>query len=373
MRLLGSTCQHCVTPKPSRGVYRYYLQSLARELLPDERTADCLRGPVPGAPGVFVMHSPQVKSAHYKNLLVCARVWLCAVCSSKITERRRQELTHGVERSEYSVLLLTYTLRHNADDDLRELLKAILAAYRRIKSGKAWKTMTRNVGLVGDVRALEVTHGDNGWHPHIHVLTLIERDLPPDTLEYLENTLKRRWGAILAGLGHDASWHAGVDVRTAKSDIAEYILKYGRLPQKTGWTVEHEITKQPTKKGRHAGRTPMQLLSDYGDGDKLAGELFVEYSVAFKGRHQLQWSRGLRELLGMNETEKTDEELANEETEPASILAILTRKDWQVIVGNDARAELLDIAATGDEFALADFLATLGILHVSEVIRIAGD
>jgi len=319
------------------------------------------------------MHAPQIKSAHYKNLLVCARVWLCAVCSSKITERRRQELTWGVERSAHSVLLVTYTLRHNPDDSLHDLLCALLNGYRKIKAGAPGKRLREKIGWVGDVRALEVTHGINGWHPHIHVLTLIEGELDPDGLAHLENTLKRRWRSIMAAMGQDASYSAGADVRSAKSDVAEYILKYGRLPQQSGWTVEHEITKQPTKTGKHGGRTPMQLLSDYGDGDKLAGELFVEYSAAFKGRHQLQWSRGLRELLGMNEDAKTDEELATEEIEPASILAILTRKDWAVIVGNDARAELLDIAATGDEFALADFLATLGILHVSEAMALAGN
>ena len=61
---------------------RFYLQSEARRLLrsraendKDERVCDCLRKIVPGAGGVAVMFSTKLQRAHYKNLLVCGRVW----------------------------------------------------------------------------------------------------------------------------------------------------------------------------------------------------------------------------------------------------------------------------------------------------------
>lgn len=37
----------------------------------------------------------------------------------------------------------------------------------------------------------------------------------------------------------------------------------------------------------------------YLEGDAVAGALFTEYAAAMRGRHQLQWSRGLRERLGL--------------------------------------------------------------------------
>lgn len=350
--------------KKGRTLLRFYLQSLARELLPDERVSDCLRKIIPMADVVPVMHSPENHSAHYKNLIVCARIWICSPCASKITERRRQELTFAVESTDYAALHTIYTLRHNKSHSLKSSLDDIRQAYRGMKSGRQWYDTKQKIGWIGDIAALEVTFGDNGWHPHIHVLSLLEQLLDYDGMEWLENRLKARWGKVLKGQGRDAEWHYGLKIKTGTTYTAEYIAKYGRLPKITGWTIEHELTKQSVKLGNYEGRSPMQLLADYGDGDKAAGDLFIEYSQAFKGRHQLQWSRGLRQHLGLNAEEKTDEQLAKEDVGAAAILTILSRDDWRAVIGNDARAELLDVAATGDFEQLQDFLHQLGIEHV---------
>lgn len=351
-------------PQQNRNLLRFYLQSLSRELLPDQRVADCLRKLIPITDVVHVMHSHNSRSAHYKGLLVCARIWICPVCASKITERRRQELTFAVQSTDYSPLHTIYTLRHNQGHTLKESLVAIRQAFRKMKSGAQWGRTKKRIGWVGDVTALEVTHGKNGWHPHIHVLSLLEQPLGHDDMEWLETRLKARWGKVLRAQGRNAEWHYGLKLKTGTTYTAEYIAKYGRLPKITGWTLEHEITKQPVKRGNDEGRTPMQLLADYGDGDDAAGGLYVEYATAFKGRHQLQWSRGLRKLLGLDEDQKTDEELANEDISPASILTILSRDDWRVVLGNDARAELLEVASTGDFGQLESFLKRLGIAKV---------
>ena len=348
-------------PQQTELVRRFYLQSLSRELLPDERVAECLRKLIPIADVVPVMHSPGNHSAHYQGLIVCARIWICPVCASKITERRRQELTWAVQSSDFAVLLTTYTLRHNQSHTLEESLTAILDTYRGIKAGSHWGRTKKRIAWVGEVRALEVTYGTSGWHPHIHVLTLLEQPLTADGMEWLQHRLKARWLSILKNSGFTADWHYAVDVRTGTKAIAEYIAKYGRLPKKTGWTLEHEMTKQPVKRGKWQGATPMQLLEDYGNGDDSAGDLYIEYATQFKGRHQLQWSRGLRKLLGLDEEQKTDEQLAKEDMAAAAILAILSRDDWRVVLGNDARAELLDVAASGSFELIEQFLHRLGI------------
>src|SRR5690606_2958938 len=82
-------------------VKRFFLQSQARELLPDERVAVCLRKLRPVTKTVDVLYSPEVKKAHYKGLITCARVWLCPVCAANITERRREELTAALSSGLY--------------------------------------------------------------------------------------------------------------------------------------------------------------------------------------------------------------------------------------------------------------------------------
>ena len=47
---------------------------------------------------------------------------------------------------------------------------------------------------------------------------------------------------------------------------------------KNKWSLVHEVTKAVTKRGKGAGRTPMELLADYIVGDDEAGEAWREYA-----------------------------------------------------------------------------------------------
>ena len=64
-----------------------------------------------------------------------------------------------------------------------------------------------------------------------------------------------------------------------------------------------------------------------------------------KGRRQLFWSNGLKSQVGIDEV--SDEVLADESQEAAEVLGRMTTEDWGVVRGNDARAELLDVAEEG--------------------------
>lgn len=312
---------------------------------------------------VSVMYSPLVGKAHYKNLMHCDRVWVCPVCASKITERRKEELTAAMKATKYTAYLVTYTLQHHAGDRLKTVLEAILAAFQHFKSGKVWQKRRKAYGWVGSVRTLEITYGENGWHPHIHELVFFENALDDETLQKFIIFMKVRWNIVLRRQARGASWAHGVDVRTAREDIAEYIQKYGHQPVVTGWTIEQEITKAPVKKGKtEHGRTARQLLADSAEGDEIAGKLFIEYANVIKGKKQLVWSKGLRELLGLDAREPTDSEMAEEESSPAFILAQLSKDQWDVILGNDARGELLKIAGAGDWAKLSYWLKDFGIV-----------
>lgn len=333
----------------TRRIKRFALQSAAREILPDFRVAVCLRKVVPKTPGVQVWKSPEVRRAFYANLLICASVWVCPVCASKITERRRQELGQAIRQPGYQVALIGFTLRHNGGDHCDSLLEDILASYRRLKSGKRWINFERATGLVGSIRALEVTHGANGWHPHLHVL-FVAKGKAVDW-QKVGRFLKARWRAVLAQNERTATFEHGVFVQEANKAVGDYVTK---------WGLDSEMTKAPVKQARTAeGRTPMQLLSDFLNGDAKAGALFREYALAFKGKRQLVWSRGLRKLLNIGE-EKTDDVLATEEREDAILLATLTRAQWVIVLANDARGEVLEVANTGDADTLRIFLASIG-------------
>lgn len=252
------------------------------------------------------------------------------------------------------LLLVTFTLRHSKDDDLSYVFGVLKKARRLLVGGRWSQAFNERYEVAGTVRALELTYGQNGWHPHLHVLMFCRQEIP---IVRFEAELKQRWLDCVAASGGSANWQNGCDVRFSDSDISAYITKWGKEP---AWTTAHEMTKAVTKTAHRAGKTPMQLLVDYLNGDERAGRLWFQYAVNLKGERQLVWSHGLRDLLGLAE-EKTDEEIAVEQSEIAIVLSSLSIGAWRVVLANDARGELLEIAATGDAIRVAEFLRSLGV------------
>lgn len=309
---------------------------------------------------VDVLYAPAKAAAHLGGVQCCKSVWLCPVCAAKISEKRRTELSEALAGWQESpagevrrLLLVTFTLSHTAGDTLATVFGALKKARRLLVSGKAAQAFKNEFGVVGMVRSLELTHGVNGWHPHLHVLYFFQEEVP---ILPFETAIKGRWSQCVRSAGSYASWQHGCDVRFSDRDISEYLAKWGKEPD---WTPAHELTKGVSKLGKRGGRTAMQLLSDYLDGDEQAGRLWLQFAVNLKGERQLFWSKGLRQLLGL-EAEKTDEELAVEQEEIAVILASLTVGAWRIIIANDARGELLEVAAKGDPVLVEQFMCSLG-------------
>ncbi len=354
---LGTIAKYVTPPPlPGRGdaaIHRFMLQSAARELVPGERVAKCLR--VPAGSGVDVFYAPAARSAHYGGLQTCGSIWMCPVCASKISERRRLELAQALTTHNGLVVLATFTVQHRASDALSGLLDGFLGSLRRLRMGTPWKKLESRFGVLGGVRAIEVTHGSNGWHPHAHILFFLR---PGGDVTGFGDALRRRWLLLLDRAGLSASWSVGVDVGKADSAVGDYVAKFG-----SQWTVAHELTKAAVKRSRSGGgRSVAELLADYAlNGDSAAGSLWREYALLFKGKRHLVWSNGLRALLLPDVDELTDEELANQHDQVAVLLATLTLRQWSVVVANDARAELLTVASSGDVVQLIDFLVALGV------------
>ena len=341
-------------------VERFALQSGARELLPWEAVAGCLRWRQRQRESIDVFYLPESKRARYGGLQTCGSVWQCPVCAAKITERRRVELTDALINAKelgLVAIMATYTLRHYAADRLAHLLEGIKLARKKATGGKAAKGLREEYGVVGSIRALEVTWSEeNGWHVHVHELSF----MPEGTdLDALGVGLTHQWnkGLRLAGM-RDVNEH-GCDVKTADLDIAAYIQKFGH---ERGWNTEHELTKQPTKRGREGHFTPSELLrSCVLEGNAAAGDKWREYAIVFKGSRQLYWSKGLRESLLPGVVDLTDQELAERADERGMLLAGLSLLDWKKILWNNKRAEVLLVAGAsgGDRAVLDAFIADL--------------
>lgn len=328
-------------------VSRFALQSVSRSILPESRTSKCLRIRAYNS-DVQVWRAIEHGTASYAGLQTCGSVWACPICAAKVAERRRVELqaamaTHKARSG--AVTLLTLTTPHQKTDKLSELLFMQAKALARFWADRGVKAVLKDMGTVGHVRALEVTHGrrspsNNGWHPHYHCLMFggsgvdLSRFDGPQLTDWRVK-LYLRWAAccLKSGLG-EPSYQHGLRLDDGN--------KAGNYAAK--WGLEDEMTKGHTKKALH-GETPFDFLRAYfADGaDRQAAALFKEFAETFKGKRQLSWSRGLKSMFSIEEA--TDEELATRVEETALLLGLLTVDQWRDVLKVDARATVLEIAA----------------------------
>jgi hypothetical protein len=324
------------------------------------------------------------------GLAVCGNVWACPVCSSRVAERRadeiRQAMTWAKKRGLH-IHLVTLTTRHNAMQSAAELVGSISEAWRYVTSHRNYKRsgglrsrpgLRSFYGFSGYIKALEVTHGGHGWHPHFHLVMFTRKKMG----EAARAELSVLWRQAIQAQGYEPpSDEHGVDIQDG-SKAGEYINKYGDdgelLNRKTGkkkgqpvsWDAADELTKANIKKGRGQNRKPFQLLQDAADGCDASGKLYREYVVAFKGRSQLQWSPGLRAEVGLNDF--SDEELAEQVGNSSLVLAI-PRRLWSPFAlavrrkrNGASRGVLLKLAERGGLDAVACYLASFSALSLGE-------
>lgn len=330
-------------PKQARWE-RYALKAVVNRLLPTSRTSKCMRWRVPNRDTVDVMRGKENGKAYYQGLQVCSSVWVCPVCAAKITERRRLELVSAMEQAKCQDLqpyLLTLTVPHGLADSLDEVLTKLRKAWRSMQSDRAGIAFWRRAGVEGHIRALEVTDGENGWHPHLHVLLFVGT---PEPMFKAQAEASKLWQhcATKAGL---PTPHPEYGCRLDDgSKAALYVSK---------WGIESELTKGHVKKSR-AGNSIWDLLRKIREGSedkKRCAARFIEFAQAFKGQKQLVWSKGLKARLQVVEME--DEELANAPEDEASLLlASLTDEDWNRVTFAKMESAILDLAETCPEAIL---------------------
>lgn len=212
------------------------------------------------------------------------------------------------------VAMVTLTMRHHRGEPLEGLWRTMSKAWGRVTSGKQWTAERGHYGLAGYARAVEVTWGRNGWHPHLHVLLFLAADTTASDVAALHSGMFARWQRALSRSGRvalAAAQDAHLVTGPADEALAEYLTKStdraGMVGLELAWS-QGKATRQSL-----GTATPWRLL-DYVqvDGDAESLDMWHEYEKASKGKRQLTWSQGLRDLLRLGQ-EKTDDEIAGEE------------------------------------------------------------
>lgn len=328
------------------------------------RVCACGRKVIPSAAGVDVKRAESGR-AYFAGVASCGSVWTCAVCAAKIARGRQSDvaaLLEGHMAAGGVALFLTLTVPHDDGAPLRELRGIVARAWRGIQGGAQWIATKERCGIVGTVRALEVTHGRNGWHPHLHVMILCAAPLPDDALEALHAGIVARWARAVVRGGLRAPQGERCPLKRIYShDAADYLAKISAVLELTRWDA---------KQGRESGRSPFQILASAGAGNARDVVLWREWCDGIRGARQLTWSTGLRERYRLGE-EATDEALAAAEV-GGDVVVILSRPAWRAICRVPMlRADVLRAAERGGAADVLELLESLPDWPADAAVTIA--
>lgn len=216
--------------------------------------------------------------AHWIGTLKCARQHSCPVCAARRASERRDELDRLMRGDpDGRWQMVTLTLSHHAGKSLRELLALLMGAFRKLRTTRQVRAIFRDA-VTATVRTLEVTHGRNGWHPHIHLL-LRTRDWSQDE----RATLEREWLRRVPGsLARAVVWSSPIEAW--HKDRARYIAKMGA-----------EVAGV-AKECKNGNLTPWQVARRALNEPRYEA-LWREYQTTMKGRRVLEFDERAKALL----------------------------------------------------------------------------
>jgi hypothetical protein len=299
------------------------------------------------APEVEVVRRPykhaggkQLFHAHFRGFLRCGSVWECPVCAMQIRAERSHEVEAAVTRWGIErIAMLSLTVRHGLGHDLRTVRQGIANAFRKLTRDARWTRFKKRYGLSHFIRAMELTHGPNGWHPHLHIQLFLAAALDKEQLAAADAWLRERWlvcvGEVL-GAEHTPDTEHGVDLRPTKR--GDYAFK-----------MALELVEPGTKRGRRGHRTPWQIAADYHAYERDSdAALWRTYCAGMRGAQMQHWSRGLRDAAALG-AEATEQEIVNGNQMPGDeVVAVLEPSACAVLTARGAAALLavLEIAET---------------------------
>ena len=323
--------------------------------------------------------------AGFGGLEACGSPWSCPWCSAKIAAHRAAEIETVArtwqERGGW-LAFVTLTMRHNAGQTLTDLWDAQAYAWNAAASGRGWQddqrahgTFTERVVQSGAragevvresripvVRFVEVTHGANGWHVHVHALLLLspaagagEQDRRRHQLHVardLGRSMFARWKSALLRKGLDAPLreHGGLDAHPVYGDAAtfsEYLTKHQYSGPRA---VSLEMARGDLKSAKGGNRTPFAILrSVYETGDAADLALWHLWEQGSRGRRQIAGLPAAQRFLGLDDVELTDEQIAEQE-HGGETLAHITADAWYAVVvrRRGVQARILAAAEQGD-------------------------
>lgn len=313
----------------------------------------------------------------------CGRAMVCPTCGALVREVRRNHLERIVTAAgEHGLapMFVTLTVRHRASQSLDDVLSIVRAAWRLVAAGREWDAAKTNLGGIGVVSALEVTHGKHGWHPHLHLVVIpgvgrwdrtngapatpgVYTAASDDDLARLGELIVSRWHTAVRSLGGSSTNNAQQVVKSWNSSgLVSYLAKeqwHSADDHKGLRSLSAEVTRADLKLSAK-GASPFQLAAQASDGNRRARRLWWDYELAMRGLRWWRVSHHLAALLGVDTDDRTDDQIVDEVEEAGELLALVEARAWWRITSTPgAMSALCEAVASPDIQRLVVLLDSL--------------
>jgi hypothetical protein len=322
---------------------------------------------VNNARGVVIKRAADGGRVYVSGVVTGGSPWSCLACSYKIRSKRARMIALAIAchiAFGGGVLFGTFTFSHDRGERLRDVWDVLSDGWKFMTSGRQWVDFKALHGLMGSIKTVEVTHGVNGWHPHIHVLLFVDAPMNDfdreDQYRAFRGFMRDRWIDYFDEYqGRQVSQEFGTRFDPVKADESDQL---GTYCTKAGY----ELAMADAKIGRAEGhRHPFAIAHDAARwGDKADVMLLREWIVGSKRKRSIQWAGpDIKAYVG-SEVDKSDQELAAETQIGDEALLVVDRHLWGQLIRSDrdARIDFLQLFEDGgDTFDALYFLAELGI------------
>lgn len=332
-------------------------------------------------------------TAHYAGAETCGSIHACPCCAANIRNARALHVSRAAanwDRDGGSIFAVTLTAPHGKGTKLGDrkdvdpetgqvrkmigrngkerdavipgLYSAITSSFTRLLTGNRWLRVKKLVRVEGVLRAVEITHGENGWHPHVHALFFVKGEPGAEALAEFAGHIKGVWSKEITkhGLKVPSDTH-GVVIERCRSaeDAGVYICK---TQDGEGAAVGNELARGDLKRGRGEHRTPFEILGDFRDtGDKADLDLWHEYERVSRGRKAITGLSFIEGLVDEEDVTMTDEELAALEVGGEDVIRLPGDAWREVTAIRGLPAQLLAAAERGGELGVRSVLRRHGI------------
>lgn len=232
---------------------RDYLTDLSNEIpssLPDggrnihseREEAKRVSSEISGCANYLVFHNYYtIEEIRLSKVITCKKHLLCPFCAArraaKQVDKNGDRIKKVLEENKNLIpVMITLTVKNG--DDLQERFEHIKNSFKKLQEKRRdslrGKTESEFTKVKGSMFSYEVTNKGNGWHPHIHMIALLD--------DYIDQgKLSREWEAItkdskIVDIRKITSKSGKtLDISDALLEVFKYALKFSDLDLELTW------------------------------------------------------------------------------------------------------------------------------------------